>query len=532
MRGLIIMEEEVVAEKKEVRKAGRGGVELFIKVVEQHNAEHPEDCEKGRWVRNLPFSNDRYLYKDENGELFEYTLGRAFLSLNRGAFRVSEKQRAKIFDLVDIENGTKRQRKEGKLIEALEAFNKAHPKSCVNGRLVRDFPVKKDTFIWKDEDGIENSYLIGEGLRAAVYGQQKLSPSKAQRLDELIDMEKYREELRCRYHSPGRRSDLYLAVEQYILSHPDDCKDGKWVRNFPGVNFDFSWEDEEGNHKTIDLGAGLNRIATNRSNETFSEVISELVDMAAYQSEKESKRAINTAIYTAEKDAIFYATHGRESSANRTIYAADKLIYVLKQYIDTHPQDCINGVWIRNPPSNDTRFVFTNPQGQAEEYHLGKQLLGFRLGKMVATSKQYEEINNMMACWHNKAKNKSKADKRRETTVDKLVSAIVLYNRAHPDDCENGKLVKNFPPISYKIKIKNANGEIEDYPLGKNMYNVRFSKMGYREKTILFCVVDWDAYRNKRTSKDNSQSSTLAQSVVEEAVKTEANTKTETKKQD
>ncbi|MBR4270468.1 MAG: hypothetical protein IKQ31_02200 [Clostridia bacterium] len=483
--------------KVSVDKPARGVAKL-ISAIEQYIKEHPEDCENGMWVRNLPKINDVVIIKNSNDEQEEYKIGIAFYSLKRGRYKISDEQQAKLDDLIDYEELHSPRGME-KLIQALISYNDKHPEACDNGKLVRNFPFKSEYYKWVDSYGKEQGYFIGDALRRIANDKQEISVRQKKELDKWVDLDKYKAELQIRHNSKGRRSDFCIAVEQYIKLHPEDCKDGKWVRNFLPADEKFSWVDENGDSISYDLGMSIYQASRGMRSQEFITVMGELIDLNAYEMERE--KGLLTTI---------------------TISGAERLIYVIKEYIKAHPEDCYRGVWIRNPPRQKDKFEFINEFGEKEVYNLGKQLSYFRQGKIVATPEQYERVSQLMPCMSQNLKCKKNAnEKKSEKSAKKLTVALIKYNEEHPDDCENGKLVKNFPIYKYKIDLINEDKEKETFSLGKAMYNVKFARMDPELKKKLFDLVDWEAYRTKKSSKSDENTALLATDVVNEAIEQE-----------
>ena len=344
---------------------------------------------------------------------------------------------------------------------------------------------------------------------------------------------------------------LIKMIELHNLNHPEDCDEiGKWTYNLPKQNDIMEYINEDGTVAYYRIGAAITNLKQGKLKTT-----PELFEKVAKIMVIEGKSVYNKKT-TSQPNSQMVSSSGVRGPqlANLT-----KLVIVIKQCNALHPENCDkNGRWIRNFPVTHEQVYLKNRDGRIVKYNLGKKMYDvsrsslieqpgeeikelvywevyqqMKLGpKTKRTKKQmqtpplvlevddeifklFDSRNNTekeSLCAENKSVSKLVVKKGigiSAPEVSKLLAVIKLRNILHPEDCdENGKWIRNFPVVQEQIWLKNRDGEVVKYNLGKKMYMTGFSSIVYLENEEVNKLVSWKDYQKgklgpkaKRTKK-------------------------------
>ena len=377
-----------------------------------------------------------------------------------------------------------------KLIKSLKYHVEHFSDDCENNVWVKNFPKKKDDVVYEKDDGSLVKYNIYDVMLSLFAENTNITPEQRVVITRYIDLAAYKAEMSARHswkRSGDSMEDFVTYLQIHDKMHPEDCKNHVWVRNFPTRDARVSFVDKDGNVVECHMYNLVRRIDEEKSKITQEqrESIKKLVDIEAYKAELASRRCM----------------------AGQARGATDKLISLLEKHNEAHPEDCVNGKWVWNLPT---------PQSDRVLYDYISNL---KKGIYIVTAEQSDRIDELIdfSFYNNGHHNKFEPKSTNPSTANKYICILEEYVINHPEDCENGKLTRNFP----ERKAVLEEGKRYDMEITFGTLTVKLQKLTNKaERYRVSSCFDWLAYKAERAKEKETKQGELAGDVVKTAVAT------------
>ena len=176
-----------------------------------------------------------------------------------------------------------------------------------------------------------------------------------------------------------------------------------------------------------------------------------------------------------------------------------KLVAAIEQHNELHPEDCDeSGRWVRNLPNQNDTIEYKDAEGKIERYSIGNALVNLKQGGLNTTPELLARLDSIIDF------SGKRVGELRESYLlgkEKLIAVIKLHNAIHKEDCDElGRWGQNFPTVQDFIYLRNQEGKVVKYSLGRKMY----SALSHSSNTILHELdikkyVDCDKYQQQKS---------------------------------